>query len=309
MAEMKTSHVTIGLVSPGKMGTSVGAALLASKGSDSGANVTVLWASDGRSEATKERASRNGFEDAGTLDQLVERSDIILSICPPHDAEPLAKSIADLNFGGKLYCDGNAVAPSTTKRIAAMFGSDRFLDGCIIGPPAWKSGTTRMYISGNDQLQQSLHDLFPSSSFLDVVMMKGKNIGGASALKMSYSSGTKAGIALLATSKALSVSEGVEDYLAKEWDLSRPEFAYRMTRLPFIAPKAWRFVGEMKQMEVAYAEAGLPTGFYTGAADLYDLMKHLQHNGSELKSEEVMDEILKKRDEKGQSSNSSSDLG
>ena len=57
------------------MGSAVGG-LLARGGQ------TVLWASDGRSEATARRARAAGLQDAGTVAGLVARSDLVLSVVP-----------------------------------------------------------------------------------------------------------------------------------------------------------------------------------------------------------------------------------
>ena len=58
---------TIGLLHPGEMGSMVGAAVR-SGGS------RVLWAGEGRSAATRKRATDAGLEDAGSLAALVRAS-------------------------------------------------------------------------------------------------------------------------------------------------------------------------------------------------------------------------------------------
>ncbi len=47
-----------------------------------------------------------------------------------------------------LYVDANAISPQRAERIAAAVrrGGARFVDGSIIGPPAWKPGTTWLYL-------------------------------------------------------------------------------------------------------------------------------------------------------------------
>ena len=65
----------IGLISPGKMGSSIGAAV-------SQPATRVIWAGEGRSEESQARASDAGLENCGTINTLVNDSDIILSGCP-----------------------------------------------------------------------------------------------------------------------------------------------------------------------------------------------------------------------------------
>ena len=59
---------------------------------------TVLWASAGRTASTLARARRANLEDAGTVAELVKASEIVLSVCPPHAAEEVAREVAILAF-------------------------------------------------------------------------------------------------------------------------------------------------------------------------------------------------------------------
>ena len=93
--------MVVGVLHPGEMGAALGAALRA-KGE------TVLWASTGRSPATAYRASTAGLTDVVTVEELARRSEVILSICPPHAALEVARSVA--GFDG-IYVDANAVSP------------------------------------------------------------------------------------------------------------------------------------------------------------------------------------------------------
>ena len=88
----------------------------------------VLWASEGRSEATRARAE--AFNDAGTTAELVARSEVVLSVVPPHAALELAES---LPLYSGIFVDANAVSPATATRIGSAV--DRFVDGGIVGGP------------------------------------------------------------------------------------------------------------------------------------------------------------------------------
>ena len=78
---------TVGLLHPGEMGAAIGAELSANGHS-------VLWASAGRSEATAARAAQAALEDVGTVEALAARSEVILSVCPPHAALDVARPLA-----------------------------------------------------------------------------------------------------------------------------------------------------------------------------------------------------------------------
>ena len=67
------AKVTVGLLHPGEMGSAVGEILRAG-----GAH--VLWASEGRSQASRARAETAGLVDSRTLAALVGPSRVILSV-------------------------------------------------------------------------------------------------------------------------------------------------------------------------------------------------------------------------------------
>lgn len=226
----------------------------------------VSWCSAGRSDATNERARAAGLVAVPTLDQLVERSEVIVSICPPGSATAVADDVADLGFAG-IYVDANAVAPATSRAIASRF--ERFVDGGIIGPPATRSGSTRLYLSGDDPATtRTVADLW-AGSVLDARPIDG-GPGAATALKMAYALWTKVSSSMLLTVRALAAAEGVDDALLAEWEISQPGTGARSeATATMTAPKAWRFVGEMEQIADSLAANGLPTGFAEAAVDVY----------------------------------------
>jgi len=254
---------TIGLLHPGEMGSSVGAA-----GRAGGAR--VLWASEGRSASTRARAAADGLEDGGTLAGLVAASQVILSVCPPESAVDVARAVSGLGFSG-LYVDANAVSPTTAREIGAIVEKigATYVDGGIIGPPARSKGATRLYLSG--QAAQRVAALFQGSS-LDAVVVAG-GPGAASAVKMAYASWTKGSSALLLAVRALAAAEGVEAALLAEWAISQRDLPGRsQSAAKGNAPKAWRFVGEMEEIAATYANVGLPDGFHRAAAEIYRRM-------------------------------------
>ena len=74
---------TIGLLHPGEMGAGVGAAARAG-------GSRVLWASEGRGDDTRRRATGAGLEDVTTVAALVGKSDVVLAVCPrtPRSTSP-----------------------------------------------------------------------------------------------------------------------------------------------------------------------------------------------------------------------------
>lgn len=257
---MTDQSMTVGLLNPGEMGTTVGATVVAG-------GTRVVWASEGRSSATKARALEIGLEDAGTLAAVARASRVILSVVPPHGAIDLARAIAALGFRG-LYVDANAVAPGTSREIGRVVeaAGARFVDGGIIGPATRKRGTTRIYLAGS--AAPEIASLFGTGP-VDAIVLDGP-APAASALKMAYAGWTKGSQALLGAIRAFAIAEGVDTALLAEWKVSQPEVPARSERaITDNARKAWRFVGEMDEIAASLAAAGLPAGFHQAAREIY----------------------------------------
>ena len=273
---------TVTLLHPGNMGATIGASVTGAR---------VLWVSEGRSEGTRRRAGKSGLLEAGTLAEAVADSDAVLSVCPPHAAEDVARSVAALGFAG-LYVDANAVSRATAQRVgeAVQEGGAAFVDGAIIGPPVTKPDRTRLYLSGAGA--DVVAELF-SGSMLDARVIEG-GLGAASALKMTYAAWTKGSDALILAIRALAAREGVEKALLAEWSRSQPNLPGKSERAASVAaPKGWRYVGEMEEIAASFEAAGLPAGFHQAAADLYSRLAPFKERGDpgpEVK--EVLDALL-----------------
>lgn len=275
----------IGIVHPGAMGSAVGAVLSAGGG-------VRLWASDGRSSTTRERAEAAGLTDAGSLEKLAERADAVVSVCPPAAAIDVARSMADAGFTG-LYVDANAIAPATTRRIAAIVtdAGARFVDGGIVGRPPHTPGTTRLYLSGPDA--DDVAGWFRGTALEAIVV--GDAIGAASAVKAAYAGWTKGSAALLLATRALARAEGVEDLLLDEWTSSQPDVRARSDRQAAqIHHKAWRFAGELRELAIALEDAGLPSGFHAAAAEVYERLSGTGDAPGERPVADVLDDLLRR---------------
>jgi 3-hydroxyisobutyrate dehydrogenase-like beta-hydroxyacid dehydrogenase len=235
--------VIVGLLHPGEMGAAVGL-VLQSNGHQ------VLWASEGRSEATRSRAET--FRDAGTLAALVGEADLILSICPPHAALEVARDVAGFNG---TYVDANAISPAHASEIAALH--PRYVDGGIVGGPPREPGTT-LYLSGAGA--EAVAELFAES------VLNADIVANASALKMVYAAWSKGTAALLLAIQQVARHFEVEE----DWRLAAPEVVEGLPRAEHAAEtKGWRWVGEMEEIADTFAAAGEPDGFHRAAAEVY----------------------------------------
>lgn len=250
---------TIALLHPGNMGVTIGAAAATS-------GARVVWASHQRSKATQERAKQAGLVDLVSLADAIRASDVVLSVCPPHAALELARSVVEQKFSG-IYVDANAVSRATAERIGEVVtkAGASFVDGGIIGSPVKRAGTTRLYLSG--ARAPEVAQLF-SASLLDARAI-GEKPGAASALKMAYAAWSKCTDALVLAVRALAATEGVDKALLEEWAISQPDLERRCIQAAAVAaPKAWRYVGEMREIAATFEAAGLPTGFHNAAAEI-----------------------------------------
>lgn len=258
---------TIGILHPGAMGISI-AASVKSTGHD------VYWVSAGRSPESHERAEAQGLQAVDSLQALCDTCDVILCVCPPHAAEDVAEQVIATGYTG-LYCDGNAISPQKAQRIGEQLANANidFVDGSIIGPPAWKPNTTRLYLSGPSAEQVA--DLFTGSVTHALVI--GDAIGRASALKMVFAAETKGFTALLCAIQATAEKLGVRADLANEWAMRDPESVQAtQDRVRNVTAKAWRFSGEMREIADTFGMAGLPNGFFLGALDVYERIGHFK---------------------------------
>jgi 3-hydroxyisobutyrate dehydrogenase-like beta-hydroxyacid dehydrogenase len=251
----------IGLLFPGEMGALVGAA----------AKAEVLWASEGRSEATAQRAEAAGFRDASSVAELVAASEIVLSVCPPAIAEDVAVQVASAGFGG-LYVEANAITPGRAERIAASL--PRCVDGSVIA----RSGLN-LYLSGNQADVAQVAEIFRGSE-VNAIPLEG-GIGAASALKMAFGGWNKIGMALTAQAYAIARSYGVEEALAGE--------GVAADRLVGVGPRAWRWAPEMEEVADACASLGLPDGIPRGAAELFSRWGHRRDQPTDV--EQLLDDL------------------
>jgi 3-hydroxyisobutyrate dehydrogenase-like beta-hydroxyacid dehydrogenase len=277
-----------GIIHPGNMGASVAAAV-------KGSGHEVFWASEGRSPQTHERASSIGLLDAGTLAELCRRCSVLLSVCPPHAAEHVAEQVLSHSFRG-MYLDANAISPQRVERIGRgmLQAGVTFVDGGIIGGPAWSPGRTWLYLSGPGA--EAIASLF-SESPLEVEVI-GQDIGKASALKMCYAANTKGTTALLCAVLAAADRLGVREELQQQWTRGEAGYAERTAqRIRNVTKKAWRFAGEMEEIASTFRDAGLPGEFHDGASVLYRRIAGFKDKPSIPPLEEVLATLARPEDE------------
>ncbi|MFE2337333.1 DUF1932 domain-containing protein [Streptomyces coelicoflavus] len=247
---------TVGILHPGSMGAAVAAC--------AATNATaVLWCESGRSTASVERAARFGLTPVTTLAELLDRSDIVISLCPPAAAEDLAHDVAGHRFAG-VYVEANAINPERTQRIAALLPDATLVDGGVIGSPPVGGKTPTLYLSGPAEATACIEALFANTAVQAAVL--GTEVGKASALKLSYASFQKTSRVLVALAVGMAREHGVDQELIEvasgrtDSYLSEPQYVAKT------AARAWRWAPELEEAADTLAAAGLPPEMLRAAA-------------------------------------------
>ncbi|KAI1811460.1 6-phosphogluconate dehydrogenase [Poronia punctata] len=282
---MATPLAKIGIISIGDMGVGIARLLVAN-----GFSVATNCA--GRSKDTIERAKSANVELYKTDEDLVSACDVLLSVVPPRDAVATASRIADavwtVGTGSPLYfADLNALAPSTTRSIAALFEKRertrtrvRFIDGAIIGgPPSLQEANSgkesgwnvpSIPLSGPHKLSSIPVYGARLASTLNTRHISDE-IGAASGLKMCFASLTKGFISIAIQSFSTAGRLGVLDELRDEFSRFSPaHWTVAERGVTSMAPKAYRWVAEMEEIATTFdEEAGFARDMFRGVAGVY----------------------------------------
>jgi len=275
----------IGILHPGAMGISLAASAQAG-------GHQIFWLPEGRSSKTRERATAYGLSELKSLLEMCETCSIIISVCPPHAAVDVAQQVVLTSFKG-IYADVNAISPQKAKTIHQLMHSRgiEFVDGGIIGGPAWEPQSTWLYLAGIEASKMAT--CFDDGPLETEIM--GTEIGQASAIKMSFAAYTKGSTALLCAIMATADEMGVREALEKQWSRNGSDFAERtQNRLRRVTAKAWRFSGEMEEIASTFQAAGLPEGFHLAAADIYTRLSDFKDAETPPELEDVLQALKSK---------------
>lgn len=120
----------IGILHPGKMGKSLAVACVRN-------GHEVFWASQGRSEVTKQHAEEAGMIDLVSVKKMCREVDVILSICMGAGVFPNASEAVNNKFQG-IFVDLNHVGePGLENDLSTLLrdGGVRYVEGSIYGWP------------------------------------------------------------------------------------------------------------------------------------------------------------------------------
>jgi 3-hydroxyisobutyrate dehydrogenase-like beta-hydroxyacid dehydrogenase len=257
---------TVAILSPGDMGHAVGQLLREHE-------LKVVTFLTGRSGRTRTLSEQAGIVDVPDFEQMVEQSDIVLSITVSESAVSVAQMVADaVRSTGTdvLFAECNAIAPQVAREIEPVItGSGaRFVDASIIGGPPRNGSSPRFYTSG-----PRASELEQLREFGLDVRNIGPDTGQASGIKMCYAAMTKGSSALYTQLLMAAELMGLSGHLKAEFQDGQGAVYQRMERgLPGVPAKSRRWVSEMEEIQATFSGLGMTPHLFQGVADMYRLI-------------------------------------
>jgi len=232
---------------PGAMGSRLGGELRA-------AGHAVGWVPQGRSNASAERAGREGLTPIPWAD--LASADVAVCSCAPQGAVDVARRVADAGFAG-LYVEANPLSPAALARIGELLPTAvRLVDAAVIGPPPGRAtGPTQLVLSGPPDDVAAAQRLWIGTLVETVVA--GQAIGAASAAKTAFALFNKGRLALAVLARALARDAGVSDVMQAQAnrpgvsDLVEPDLEAQL------AAVAWRWGPEFDHIAETLDHYGL----------------------------------------------------
>ena len=257
---------TVAILSPGDMGHSVGQRLREYE-------LDVVTCLDGRSDRTRELASKAGIRDVATMQELVEQSDLIMSMTVSAAVPGLCQQVADaISATGAdvLFAECNAIAPQLAEELEPIItgAGGRFVDVSIIGGPPRPGYSPHFYASGQHASEfDRLNDYG-----LTVLKLEGP-VGQASGIKMCYAAMTKGSWALYTELLMAAELMGLTEPLLAEFQSGQQAVLQRMERtIPTVPPRSRRWVSEMEEIRDTFAHLGMTPKLFEGVAEMYEFI-------------------------------------
>ncbi len=257
---------TVAILSPGDMGHAVGQRLREHE-------LEVLTCLTGRSDRTRALAEKAGIRDVPTMEELVKRSDLVMSMTVSAAVPGLCRQVADAIAAtdtDTLFAECNAISPQLVRELEPVItdSGGRFVDVSIIGGPPRPGYSPHFYASGDHASQfERLNDFG-----LTVLKLDG-GTGQASGIKMCYAAMTKGTSALYSQLLMAAELMGLTEPLLAEFASGQQAVLQRMERgLPTVPPRARRWVSEMEEIRDTFAGLGMTPHIFEGVADMYRLI-------------------------------------
>jgi len=232
---VRKNQIKVGFLGFGEVASTLSNGLLAR-------GVEVSTCLEGRSQRSVELAKSTGVNLFDSLTELVESSNILLSVVIPSEAVSVAEKVGG-DFDG-VYVDLNNVSPGTVKEAFSHITNGKTVDGAIMGGIKNGLGTP---IIASGEFAEDFAELNQYGMNIEVI---GTEPGQASGLKMLRSAYTKAVSALLFETLYPAYKMGVDEVLLRYLSQTEgPHFKEAsISRLKSSALHAQRRAQEMSEV-------------------------------------------------------------
>ncbi len=254
---------TVAILSPGDMGHAVGQRLREHE-------LDVITCLAGRSGRTRNLAEKAGIRAVPTMEELVERSDLVMSMTVSAAVPLVCQQVADaltVTGADTLFAECNAISPQLVRELEPVItgSGGRFVDVSIIGGPPRPGYSPHFYASG-----ENAADFESLGAFgLDVLRL-GNETGQASGIKMCYAAMTKGSWALYTQLLMAAELMGLTEPLLAEFQSGQRAVLERMQRtIPTVPPRSRRWVSEMEEIRDTFAQLGMTPQLFEGVAEMY----------------------------------------
>ena len=241
----------VAILSPGDMGHAVGQRLRENE-------LDVITCLAGRSHRTRALSQKAGIRDVATMEELVDQSDLIMSMTVSAAVPSVCQQVADAlatTGSDTLFAECNAISPQLARDLEPIItgAGGRFVDVSIIGGPPRPGYSPHFYASGEHAEQfERLSDFG-----LTVMKLDGE-VGQASGIKMCYAAMTKGSWALYTQLLMAAELMGLTEPLLAEFGSGQQAVLQRMERtIPTVPPRSRRWVSEMEEIRDTFAELGM----------------------------------------------------
>ena len=284
----------------GEVGRSLGAGL-----ASQGVQVVAFdkgYLSPPFGDLIQRKAREAGVPLSGSVEEVVEQSDLILAVVPG-PAAPEAASLAAARLGpGKFYVDMGTATPPMKERMAGMIEETgaAFVDVAIMGSPVQDGHRFPTLASGRgaDEFRRLVEPLGMR------VTVVGERPGRAAAIKMFRSIFMKGIEALVIETLMSCCSWDVVDEVMGSISASLAKMPFYPDQVNFLvttdAIHAERRAKEMDMVVETMQAVGVEPRMSRATAEMIHWMASLglkEHFGVELPSDwrKVLDEVLKRR--------------
>lgn len=278
----------IGILFPGRLGSALGRRMTETE------STIVTTHLAGRSGATVQRAHAARFLILDSLEEVIHRSHLVISLVQPKSALAVAQRFAECvasctgNARIPLYVDANSLSPQSKERIVQVLGNVgvRCLDAAFFGPANTIGADNVLVLSGPNGREVS-------EFFQGVVDVKaiGDHVGQAAAFKMTMAIMTKALPALFLQMVSASARQGQLDLMLEMMRRLYPGIlAFLERTIPTYPVHVARRVGELEEVSRWLRGLGEYNDLTLSATAI---LKRLSFAGLEPRTDWRFDELLR----------------